>query len=268
VPLDCEAPQGIAATVNEYPIAVAQLCDRLKFLTGGTSPAAGRQVLEQMVEAELFIGALEDRGIEVTEGEIDAELRELATGTEAAKQFAASDLAHEQLRASAHERIARRKLIDALGRLEPSASDLRAAAPRAKIMATVEGWIARLPGNASNEANARAQANATAGHESLERGVEPVQAGLARLPPFELTPDSGEPALEAVMFAPGGAQWQPPVRTRAGWVVARALSVERVEPTTDQTDLRRAAEAQVRQREERRILAELQASAEIVRYVQ
>jgi hypothetical protein len=269
VPLDCEVPKGTAATVNERPIEVVQVCNRLRFLTGGSSPAAGRQVLEQLIEAELFIGALEDRGMQISEADIRAELSRLAGDTGAANQAAAAaDLARSELRASARERVARRLLVDALGHLEPTATDLRAAAPRPHDNAVVEAWIARLPSNASNEASARAQRNAAAGWESLLKGDEPLQQGLSRLPSFDLVQGSGEPALEAAVFAPGGSQWQRPVRTRAGWVVARAVSIERVQRGSDQSELHHAAETLVRQREEQRISSALRAAATIVRFVQ
>lgn len=266
VPLDCEAPGGVAATVDDRSIEVTQICERLRFLTGDTSPAAGRQVLDQLIEAELFIAALEDRGIRISEADIDAELSKLATDMGAVGQPAPR--AHSELRASAHERVARRLLVDALGRLEPTAADLRAAVPQAQTSATVEAWIARLPGNASSEASTRAQQSATAGLERLQRGEEPLQPGLTQLPSFNLAQGSGEPALEAALFAPGGSRWQPPVRTRAGWVVARAVSIDRVKPSADQQDVRSAAEARVRQREEQRILNELRAAATILRFVQ
>jgi hypothetical protein len=266
VPLDCEAARGVAATVNDRAIDVAQVCDRLRFVTGGASPAAGRQVLEQLIEAELFIGALEDRDIQISEADIDAELSKLASDPSIVGH-APADLAHPELRASAHERVARRILVDTLGSLQPSATDLRAVEPRAQASATVEAWIARLPGNASSEASTKAQKSAAAGLESLQRGEEPLQQGLTRLPSFDLTQGSGEPALEAVVFATGGSQWQQPVRTRAGWVVARAVSIERVQPISDVRDVRNAAKARVRQREEQRILNELRAAATIVRFV-
>lgn len=268
VPLDCEAAQGVAATVDDRAINVAQVCDRLRFLTGGTSPAAGRQVLDQLIEAELFIGALEDRGIPISEADISAELSKLTVETGVVDHAAPADVARSELKASAHERVARRMLVDAIGRLEPSAADLRAAVPRAQANATVEAWIARLPGNASNEASTRAQKSAAAGLESLQRGEEPLLQGLTQLPSFDLAQGSGEAALEAVVFAPGGSQWQQPVRTRAGWVVARAISIERARPSADQQALRAAAVARVRQREERRILDELRTAATIVRLVQ
>jgi hypothetical protein len=256
----------VAATVNDRAIDVAQVCDRLRFVTGGASPAAGRQVLEQLIEAELFIGALEDRDIQISEADIDAELSKLASDPSIVGH-APADLAHPELRASAHERVARRILVDTLGSLQPSATDLRAVEPRAQASATVEAWIARLPGNASSEASTKAQKSAAAGLESLQRGEEPLQQGLTRLPSFDLTQGSGEPALEAVVFATGGSQWQQPVRTRAGWVVARAVSIERVQPISDVRDMRNAAKARVRQREEQRILNELRAAATIVRFV-
>jgi hypothetical protein len=268
VPLDCQTAEGLAATVSDQPIAVTQLCDRLRFLTGGTSPAAARQVLEQLIEAELFIGALEERGVQVGEADIDAEAKKLATDKGVAGPAAPTDLTRAELRSVAHERLARRLLVDTLGELEPSAADLRAAVPRAQASATVEAWIARLPGNASNDASAQAQKRAAAGLESLVRGEDPVQQGLTQLASFDLTQGSGEPALEAAVFAPGGSQWQQPVRTRAGWVVARAVSIERVKPNADQQDVHSAAVARVRHREEQRILDELRSAATIVRFVQ
>ena len=267
-PLDCASGQGVAATVNDRPISVARVCERLRFLTGATSPAAGRQVLEQLVEAELVSSALEDRGMSVTEGDLDAELRTLDPDAAGASQAASSDVARSELRASARERVARRMLVDALGQLEPSAADLRAVVSRSKVIATVDAWIARLPGNASDDASAKVRANANAGLDRLRQGADPSREGLARLPSFELTQGSGEPALDAALFAPGGSDWQAPVRTRAGWVVARAVSVQRVQSGAEQDDPRRAALARVRHSEERRILDDLRAAAAIVRYVQ
>jgi hypothetical protein len=221
--------------------------------------------LEQLIDAELCFGALEERGVQISEADISVEASKLSNDTGVVSQEIPADLARSELRASARERVARRLMVDALGHLEPTAIDLKVVEPRPQDIATVEAWIARLPGNASSEASARAQKNAAAGLESLLRGEEP---GLTRLPAFDLARGSGEPTLEAAVFAPGGSQWQQPVRTRAGWVVARAVKIERVQPNVDQQDVRSAAVTRMRQREEQRILHELRAAATIVRFVQ
>lgn len=262
VPLDCAHGESVAATVNGRPITVARVCERLLFLTGSTSDASrAAEVLDVLVDAELVASALAARGIEVPAARVDAETRAIDPGT--------GRPTHPQLATVARERAALGVLVEHSAHLEPTADDLSAVTSRGRgATATVDAWIARVPGDASEEDEHAAEAAATSALERLRADRDPSAPGLAHLEAFELEAGQGESELEAAMLGPDGEKWQGPLRTRAGWVVARATGVDRDPmPRDPRIDPRQAAAVLVRKREEDRILGELRAAASVERYV-
>lgn len=261
----------MAETVNGRKITLGRLCERMKLLTGGTAPNMALEVLSRLEEEELVAGALEERRIRVTEAEVEAELSKLAGATGGAEQ----GLTAEVLRTEAVARANKRKLVDALGRVEPTSAELKIELLRLEREANrrkvdVEGWIARVGANAPSEAVHAAERDALKLATALRRGERPGTTALTRLPSFELAEGDGEPELEELLLRqPSGGAWQLPVRTRAGWVVARATPSKHTAPGQAPTeeDARRGAAEQKRKAEERRILDELRERAAIVLHV-
>ena len=250
-------------------LSVERLCAALRRMTGQTGATLARSILDRMIAAELVSVALAARGVVVSDTDVAAELARLPAEATKPETLAAQGIDLELLRSELRERLERRRLVDTLGDLAISEGDVDAelatmSAARAAVM--VDGWLLRVAPNAAAARQASAKQQIEAASAALRKGTEP--AGLEKLAPMRVDHGGAEPELEARVFAPGaGAGWQRPVRTRAGWVIARVVGPADAAAAPSRDEARRAALARQRVREEQRLVQALRARAEVQEHV-
>lgn len=301
-------PAGIVATINGQEIRAERFNAELARLVGDLDrvPAErvsqqARALLDRMIEAELVRQALAAAGGEVKEGAIDEELGRGArpaagkAGAELEKELRRQGLTLSDVREQIRDRLARRRLLELRSQLAISDAEVRSEYEREPArfarpeQARVRVWIAAAPaGAAAGTGTGAVSATAAAGEGPSERarmaasafatavlgGADPAAAaaahGLTGRPAFDLSRDSKEAELVTAVMAltPGG--YSAPVRTRAGWAVARLQERRPAEPRSfdeAQADVRKALQGQRRRTEEGRLRAELRQGARIVEHV-
>ena len=281
---------GVVATVNGRPIAASRLyalVDRLAGDAARTPPVERRRqaraLLDRLIDQELADQALAALKLQVTPKEIDdALLAQVQAHGGASLAALEATMRREgatldDARAPIRARLGLRKLAEAQRRGDVTDAEVRAEYDRAPAewgsprSTVVDGWIARFPPAASADEIERTRVAADGFARAVQGGEAAANAAasgrVAALPRFGVTPGSGEAELEEVATAIAIGSLSPPIRTRAGWVVVRA--VERhdavVRPFEEvRAAVRQALAARRRQAEERRVLEELRASADIV----
>ena len=283
-------PTGVVATVNGRPIEARRLfalVDRLAGDPARTPPAErqrqARALLDRLIDQELADQALAALKAEVSTKDIDDALlaqvkvngHESLAALEAKMRREGATL--EDARAPIRSRLVVRKLAEAQGRMHVTEAEVRAAYDRAPAewgtprSTVVDAWIARFPPPAPADEIERTRQAAEGFARAVQGGELVEQAAnrhrLAPLPRFAVAPGSGEAGLEEAAAAIAIGSFSPPIRTRAGWVVVRPA--ERRAPVVRtfedvREEVRQALVARRRQDEERRVLEDLRAHADIV----
>lgn len=240
-PLDCRVPTGAIARIDARPVAAAAFCAELLVLTGGASPTAttmtrqqASALREQFIDAALVEDALNRAHAEITDAEVEAALAKRAS----------PQLDDPALRAVVRGQLRRRLALARLATLAPSApvteDELRAeydAHPEqwnAGGHVELETYLAR-PAAATSAASDAAQARALRFLQHRGEESDPVAARQEKLEhraQVALRADGGETALWQATARLAPDMWTEPVRTTAGWVVARVIAVLPGEPRT------------------------------------
>ncbi|MBI5609997.1 MAG: peptidyl-prolyl cis-trans isomerase [Deltaproteobacteria bacterium] len=291
--LDCRQPAGDVARGTKVTVSAADLCADYLRLTGKTGRVTeaidrriARDTLDRLLDERLVAAALAEAHTAVSAEEVDAGLARLhmadPTRPEAAEQLKRQGVDVAVVRREVKKRLELERLLTLRAVTEPIDSEIMAeyqAHPeryvKGGVRVSVQAYLARLPRDATPEAVAKAlgqaQTFATAVQKQEPDKLAPQLRTVAPLPPFDITDGELEPDLAQAVQKLQPGQWTPPVRTRAGWMVAKVLDRKTGEPRP----LREvAAQIVVRLRESRRVsegkrvLAALRAEAEIAILVQ
>lgn len=277
-------PDGPLARVDGEAILGTEFCPRLLRLAGGDSKSNGeamqrqaRMLLDQAIDARLFEKAALRAGAVVTDVQVDEALA-IQLAKAPSSTAAARDLS--ELRTQLRTRLAQNLLVSRKVTGGVTDQEVRSEYERhpdkwgTPAAVTVEAWLVPSLSGATPEADEAARKRLTAAAEELARGEEPNGhtggTALVKRLPFDVPQDSPEVELVQAVFSVREGQFSRPVRTRAGWLVAKVVGRKDPERRPFQdvaAQVRQALEAQRHQAAKQALLAELRQSAKIERLV-
>lgn len=285
---------GPVATVNGRDIPADKFNAEFDRLMGKSARVPSdrlhriaHNILQRLIENELREQAIEREHVELSEPEFEAAYKEFTSRfvdaeghfDEAAfqQELARSKLSVDELRRQIREQGMQRKLVEKLGRVEVSESDLKAfydANPSAWVEAAardVRPILVRVPAEAPPDQVNRAQALAQEAYKALKKGgdFEQIARGFgdAPLPPLHIVRGAGDPELEKAAFQLKVGEVSAPIKTRWGFYVLRLLdkSEQRQRPYSEVHDeIQRTLTGRRMYLEDRRIVAELRKKADVV----
>lgn len=285
---------GPVATVNGRDIPADKFnaeFDRLMGRSARIPPdrlhRIANNILQRLIETELRQQAIESEHVELSEPEFEAAYKEFTSRFVDAQghfdesafqqELARSRLSVDQLRKQIREQGMQRKLVEKLGRVDVSESDLKAfydANPSAWVEAAsrdVRPILIRVPGDARPDAVHKAEAQAQEAYKVLKKGGDFEQ--IARqyddtpLQPIHILRGSGDPELEKAAFALKVGEVSPPVKTRWGYYVLRLLekNEQRQRPYSEvHAEIQRTLSGRRMYQEDRRIVQELRKKADVI----
>jgi hypothetical protein len=285
--LDCAAPAGDAGRTDKGSVSAADLCGEFLVLAGKkarvTTPierGIARQTLERMLDEQLIAAALAEDHTAVTEADVDAGFAELDVHDPArpslTEQLKRQGVDVAVVRRELRRRLQRTRLVEHRGQTEPKQAEVvqeYQGHPELYVKpgggTKVQGYLSRVAPHASAEADQKAHKTAEA-FALAARTQDPAAMLLKDKPetlaPFVVEAGGLEPGLAAALANVAPGQWILPVRTKAGWLVAKVL--ERVQG--QRLELAEASPSIVvrlrelkRVAEEKRILATLRAAAHL-----
>ncbi len=285
---------GPVATVNGRDIPADKFnteFDRLMGRSARIPPdrlhRIAANILQRLIENELRQQAIEKEQVELSEPEFEAAYKEFTSRFVDAQahfdesafqqELARSRLSVDQLRKQIREQGLQRKLVEKLGRVEVSESDLKAfydANPSAWVEAAsrdVRPILIRVPGDAQPDAVHKAEAHAQEAYKALKKGGDFEQ--IARqfddtpLQPIHIVRGSGDPELEKAAFSLKVGEVSAPVKTRWGYYVLRLLEKndQRQRPYSEvHAEIQRTLSGRRMYQEDRRIVQELRKKADVI----
>ncbi len=286
--------QGTVGIVNGHDISAEKFNAEFEHLVGNNARIPperlhriAHNVLQKLIESELRAQAIAQEHVELTDGEWEQAWREFNSRfvdgqghfDEVALQneLARTHLTMEQLRAQIRDQRLQRKLVEKLGHIELSETDLKTfydANQTAWMEAAardVRPIVVKLPPDAAADAVEKARLEAQAASQGLRKGADFEEIALKYapepLPPLHLVKGTAEPELEKVAFALKIGEVSEPVRTRWGWYVLRLIEKseqrQKTYPEVRDEIIRTLSERR-RYLEDRRIVQDLRKKADVI----
>lgn len=280
--LDCSAPSGDVAKVNQVAIPAAAFCEELAALSGTLQPTSpepmhrqARDLLEQHIDALLVDAALVAEHAEVSPADLDTAMPQLKPALPGTAEPELTPAQQRQVRTQLQRRLGLRKLVDLRGDLAVPAGAAEVefqSHPERWIQAGVpkiQPYLVQVAPGASKAQHDSARQAAEALAQAVQTQAPEAAAAAHRasvLPAFDLEPGSGEPELQQVVASLAVGAWSKPVLLRGGWAVVRLVSRSAAPPRTFEAvrdEILRTLTAQRRLAEQARILADLRSKASI-----
>jgi parvulin-like peptidyl-prolyl isomerase len=292
-------PDGVrvtqaVATVNGRDIAAERFNQEFEHLLGRGARIPqdrlrriAKNVLNKLVESELRAQAIEREQVTITELEFDEAWREFAARfqdgqgrfDEAAfhNELARTQMTEAQVRAQVREQRLGRKLVEKLGKVDVTETELKAfydnnpSAWTEAASRDVRPILVRLAQDARPEQIRAAEQKAQEAATALRKGgdFEEIARSYndAPLSPIHVVRGNGDAELEKAAFALKVGEVSAPIRTRWGFYVLRLLekNEQRERSYAEVRDeIRKTLTSRRMYQEDRRIVEDLRHKAEVI----
>lgn len=285
---------GPVAVVNGAEISAERFNAEFDKLAGsGTRIASDRvkylvkMVLTRLIDQTLREQAIAEHKIALSEAEMDEAWREFAgrfadergeiDQRRLEAELARSRTTVDAMKAQIRDQRLARKLVERLGKVEVAESEIKAfydnnpSAWMEPESRDVRPIIVQVGSDAPAEQVEKAEAKAKEARELLAKGGDfetiAKQFGGSVPAPIHIVRASGQSELEKAAFALKVGEISQPIRTKWGFYVLRLIEKndKRARPFAEvREEIRKTLAMRHGQLEERRILAELRAKAQIV----